>query len=94
MVVDISFYRSSFNREYTASQDVVTALQKLKHLGASITDAVRVVKYELELPLKEADEVVLSSGVWNEYQDNSIKARETFWDFIEKEPGANTTATD
>jgi len=75
--------RNIFRNSYLETKDVNIALQKLRELDCTIVDAVRVVKYELNISLKEADNVVLNSQAYSDFKSNSMAVRQEFWDFIE-----------
>lgn len=76
--------KSIFEEHYKATNDINFTLKKLREIGASEVDCVKVVKVELNIGLREADEIVLNSETWADKKAITLDFRENFHNSVEK----------
>ena len=72
-----------FKAYYQGEESLETVLKELKASGASPMDCVKLLKRELEISLKEADQIVLNSQTWEDINDETIALRDTFSNTVE-----------
>ena len=79
-------YLKSFREVYSSNEEnLEMALFSLRELGANQIDSLKVLKSELKLSLKKADELILNSNVWADNIDQTIDFRNIFADLLEGE---------
>lgn len=84
-------FKKRFDAVFTESKDIEMALEAIKKDGASALESVMVVKEILDIPLGEADEIVLFSKTWIEERDFNIKFRNDFVGYLEGEKKETVT---
>lgn len=79
---------SLFNNTYYGTQkSIENGLLWLKEHGASQIDSIKVLTEVLNIPLHEADRIVLNSIAWSNQKDITLNIRSTFTEYlIEFEP--------
>ena len=55
-------------------------IARLQERGATQMECVKVLVYGCELPLREADLLVLNAPAWKELLPQNIRLRDAFWD--------------
>ncbi|MHA7877918.1 MAG: hypothetical protein ACX93T_03300 [Bacteroidota bacterium] len=59
-------------------------IQKLKDAGASQMGCTRTLVRELNMPLLNADQVVVNSKAWSANRESVYKLRKAFFDVLDK----------
>jgi hypothetical protein len=81
-------FKKIFNEYYRGQfEELDNAFKVLKENGASMADCVKVLIFELKLPLKIADELVVNSKTWGNSKADVIELRKNFHLFLKKELG-------
>ncbi|MCW3071097.1 MAG: hypothetical protein JWO44_987 [Bacteroidetes bacterium] len=60
-------------------EDLEEIFEILKSNGASMADCVKILIFELDLPLKTADEIVINSKVWGHLKKDTKELRDVFY---------------
>ena len=63
--------------------NLIPAIQAVRDNGGSVTDCVKILKKEFDLPLKEADALLWETKVWEDIRDYTFKVRDDFFDAFE-----------
>jgi hypothetical protein len=80
----IDNYKILFGSIYSQKDvNIEKALQALKENGASQVDSIMILMSELNLSLKEANQIVLNSNAWKFYKSYTEKIREEFGNFLD-----------
>ena len=75
--------KSIFKNSFKENNDIELALKKLREKGASQTDCVKIIKVELNVGLRKADEIVLNSETWKDTKTATLSLRKEFDKFFE-----------
>lgn len=70
-------------REFYSGNNLEESLQLLKDYGASQMESVRVIKNELDISIKEADEMILNSTTWINEKEITIHLRNKLFEALE-----------
>lgn len=76
-------FKKIFQRYYQGQfEELEGAFKSLKENGASMADCVKILIFELKLPLKMADELVINSKTWGNLKADSMELRRNFYLFL------------
>jgi hypothetical protein len=68
-----------FKENYTGEKDSLQkCLFELKKIGCTQIEAVKVLMDELQISLREADKIVLTSNAWEQEKDSTLNLRDNF----------------
>lgn len=77
-----SSLRLVFYKYYTKRDSIELVIQKLKEAGASQMECTYTLVNELNMPLLEADKLVLSAQAWSGNRNAVDKLRKDFFDVV------------
>ena len=70
-------YINLFNSVYNEKQNnLEAALTAIKIAGASQMNSVTIIAMRFNIPLSEADKIILNSPTWSKESDATLKLRE------------------
>jgi hypothetical protein len=83
-------YKDIFMKYYQGEfEELEGAFKVLKENGASMADCVKILIFELKLPLKLADELVVNSKTWGYLKSDVMELRQAFNSVAKKNLGNN-----
>ncbi|MFT4599863.1 MAG: hypothetical protein ACI857_000030 [Arenicella sp.] len=73
----VDIFRATYK---SGERNFEETLLALRESGAWQLDCVKLIKSELNIPLKEADAIVLNSKTWSDHLDSTVNLRDQFFD--------------
>ena len=78
--------QATFNEIYKKGdeQSLELAIKKIKNIGCSQMQSLKILMLELDLDFKECDNLILNSEAWAPERPNNIQFRDEFAKYLKR----------
>jgi len=65
------------------NKNIQETILELKNIGATQMDCLKIIKKELKLSIKEADNIILNSKAWSNHLESNLNLRDSITNYLE-----------